>query len=148
MAMTEDRRFYWVQAGHCTRCEEPFSGNRATAFMVAEYVCWQVLGDWALCQHETVPVCDACVTPKEQAAATRSIACKGCGMPMLTREQWQGVTCSERCAQRERRLRNRHKSRVCVTCGLRFKTTRTDAKFCSGACRQKAYRHAGRAVIS
>src|SRR5208337_1353707 len=56
----QDKRAYHKQAGHCTRCGDPFGGSRATAFMVWEYVVWQVLGDSiALCQDETVPVCEA-----------------------------------------------------------------------------------------
>jgi hypothetical protein len=95
-----DERVYFKRAGQCTRCEEPFGGNRATAFMVRERVAWRVLGDrLALCQNERAPVCDACVTVREQAGATRAINCKGCGLPMLTPEWWRGVACSTRCAR-------------------------------------------------
>jgi hypothetical protein len=137
---------YFKQAGRCTRCKEPFGGNRVTAFMVSETIAWTVLGgggyQMALTQREIVPVCEACATVSEQAAAARSVNCKGCGMPMLTREYWRGVTCSSRCAQRWLRLRRREKRRICQACGLQFKTARTDAKFCAGACRQKAHRRA------
>jgi hypothetical protein len=44
------------------------------------------------------------------------------------------------CYARDLRWRKRHKQRTCVTCGAGFTTTRIDAKFCSNACRQKAYR--------
>jgi hypothetical protein len=139
----DDPRSYFKLAGHCTRCGDPFGGNHATAFMVREYVVWQVLGGIAaLCQYETAPVCEACVTVKEQANATVATTCKGCGLPMLAPEWRIKQTCSTRCAQRELRLRLRHKKRMCATCGLKFETTRTDAKFCSGACRKMAYRAA------
>jgi hypothetical protein len=39
--------------------------------MVREIVAWTVLGDTALVQPETAPVCAACVTPAEEAWATR-----------------------------------------------------------------------------
>jgi hypothetical protein len=32
----------------------------------------------------------------------------------------------------------RHKSRMCIVCGTSFTTTRHDASYCSGPCRQKA----------
>jgi hypothetical protein len=41
----QDKPAYYKQAGRCTRCWEPFRGNRATAFMVRERVVWQVLGN-------------------------------------------------------------------------------------------------------
>ena len=59
---------YFKNAGHCTRCEEPFGGN-ATAYMVREYVVWSTIwgGQLNLCQYETIPVCDACLKPKAGA---------------------------------------------------------------------------------
>jgi hypothetical protein len=48
----------------------------------------------------------------------------------------------DRCYARDFRAKRRHKERTCGTCGLRFETTRTDAKFCSVACRQRAHRKA------
>jgi hypothetical protein len=134
---------YFKQSGHCTRCCDPFAGNRSTAFMVSETVAWTVIypdDPVALTQREIVPVCEACATAAEQAAATRAVNCKGCDMPMLSREGWWGVTCSTRCAQRWLRRRHREKRRSCSTCGITFKTTRTDARFCSNTCRQKPHR--------
>jgi hypothetical protein len=133
----KERRSYYKLAGHCTRCHEPFGGN-ATAFMVSESVIWQVLGAGGL------PVCAACLTDKEHGHATLAVTCNGCGLAM--RAHWhllwrkRELTCSGRCDQRMRRRRHRDKKQTCATCGLEFKTTRAHAKFCSGACRQKAYR--------
>ena len=139
----DKRACYFKRAGHSTRCEDPSGGNRATAFIANEYVAWKVLSEVALCKRETVLVCEACATVKEQTNATVAITCKGCGLPMLVPEWMRSErTCSTRCAQRELRFRRRHKKRMCGTCGLRFETTRIDAKFCSGACRQMAYRAA------
>jgi hypothetical protein len=54
------------------------------------------------------------------------------------------VICSERCAGREsrRQRRERHDPEPidCQVCGERMDTTRGDARYCSAACRQKAYR--------
>lgn len=63
--------------------------------------------------------------------------------------------CSDRCARpveakRKRQLRadaRRWRSSTnCDECGERFVPSRTDARYCSGACRQKAYRHRTQAV--
>jgi hypothetical protein len=48
------------------------------------------------------------------------------------------------CYERARRKKHRHKQRFCLSCSTEFTTTRTDAKFCSVACKQKAYRLAHR----
>ena len=135
---------YFEQSGHCTRCGEPFGGNRATAFMVREDLAWAVYEDrLALTQRKVVAVCEACATPSERANATISADCKGCGISMLSSKRWRvapRTTCSTRCAQRWLRLRRRQKRLTCTACGLAFAAVRADAKFCSKACRQKAHR--------
>jgi hypothetical protein len=80
---------YVKQAGHCTRCGDPFGGNRTTAFMVRERIIWRDNpwdGPSIFWQWETVPASEACVTPKEQDETTRSIICKGCSLSMLLPE--------------------------------------------------------------
>ena len=134
---------YFKNAGHCTRCETPFGGN-ATAYMVREYVVWSILNDdCALCQNETVAVCDACVTERELERATEDAICPGCGQRMKLNPAWPKTTCSNRCEQRDRRKRRRALyalPAVCVVCKAEFWPERADAKFCSSAHRQKAYR--------
>jgi hypothetical protein len=46
----------------------------------------------------------------------------------------------QRCYARELRRRKRRKTRACSSCGTEFVTTRRDARFCSDACRQRAFR--------
>jgi hypothetical protein len=53
------------RAGHCTRCWTQFGGN-LTVWTVRERTAWEIIGDWAIHQDKFTPVCDACVTPKEQ----------------------------------------------------------------------------------
>jgi hypothetical protein len=161
---------YFKKSGYCTRCGEPFGGN-ATAYMVRELVVWAFRpmraeelysyrnahgGDpddptVRLEQRETVPVCDACVTEAELADATIDATCGGCGQRMRL-SQWPyphwGVSrcrsCSDRCAQRARRRQRRAELRaVCAVCNETFSPRRADARFCSDACRQKAYRQRG-----
>jgi len=43
---------------------------------------------------------------------------------------------------RQRRAEARGPSRPCAGCGEHFEPTRADAKFCSGACKQRAHRKA------
>jgi hypothetical protein len=133
--------FYFRHAGCCTRCEEPFGGNRATAYMVRETIAWDVLGEWAaLTQRETVPVCAACVTPDEEARSTVEETCVGCGLAMRSRFGFLRV-CSNRCYQRELRARRRERARGwCASCGKSFKPKRKDGRYCSPACKQRAYR--------
>lgn len=49
---------------------------------------------------------------------------------------------AERQAERERRQQEKFAARTatCATCGGTYERSRTDARYCSSACRQKAYR--------
>lgn len=128
------------RAGHCTRCWTPFGGN-LTAWMVWERTAWEIFGDGAVHQDKFTPVCDACVTPKEQARATKNSSCLGCGQRMAVDPRFAVRVCSNRCEQRERRARKRSGRRAtCANCGSIFPPKRRDVRFCSNACRQAAYR--------
>jgi hypothetical protein len=57
----------------------------------------------------------------------------------------RGVCCSEACRSEHRKRPAREKRRVglekvCGECGKQFTASRSDAKTCSPACKQKAYR--------
>ncbi len=129
---------------HCTRCRARFQQD-VVAFMVSEKVVWQILGNsesgyLAITDMEIVPICSACLTAEE---STRSdwveIISGGCVRKMMVQKGWRGF-CSARCAARVRRARRRIKARRCIVCLKSFQTPRKDAKFCSNACRQHAYR--------
>ena len=93
--------------------------------------------------------------------------CERCNAPMIAFRFWNRETrrhldkprhCSDECkagAEREKRRRyiaerraehgrpSRAKppeSRVCAQCGQTFTPTRSDARYCSGTCRQRAHR--------
>ncbi len=76
----------------------------------------------------------------------RKIICFGCGREFYTQIHskkycWYG-TCGRignYKHQRRHRL-ERRKDLVCAECGKTFTPKRSDAKYCSNACRQKAYR--------
>lgn len=110
--------------------------------MVRETVVWQIIksAGCALTQAEIVPVCSGCLTVEESTREHwREIICGGCGRKLMTQPGWRGV-CSQRCEARVRRKYRRFKTVACDVCKDAFRTTRTDAKFCSDACRQAAYR--------
>ena len=83
--------------------------------------------------------------PENFVSPVRRIICGGCGNIFYTRVPIKKY-CNDKCAKRgiwrhkrERRLEKR-KDKVCKTCGCTFTPKRSDAAYCSNACRQKAYR--------
>ena len=142
--MGELVRVYEKRAGHCTRCAQTFA-ERATRFMVTEDVVWRWIdADTQLFhQAECVSVCESCLTPKEGATTWHMRACPGCQQPLALApcHDWPRAACSSRCTQRARRAR-KHATRLafCQQCGLGFRPTRTDSRYHSRACRQRAYR--------
>ncbi len=103
------------------------------------------------------PVCEGCAPRSMKRAGdpygfTRYVAesCDTCGrlvtFEATGRDRYRRhVFCSGRCrwtyyntARNERNARRREKD--CEVCGVRFTAQRQDAKTCSAACKQKAYR--------
>ena len=78
--------------------------------------------------------------------AIRKIYCKGCGRVFYTQIETKKYCLYSLCGnhgyQKELKWRRaqERKDRICKTCGNTFTPTRSDAKFCCKACRQKAYR--------
>jgi hypothetical protein len=73
----------------------------------------------------------------------RKLICgQGSGLHACTSGMGRVLTyyCSRACGRRHRRARNRVKEVVCSVCDHLFPTTRRDARYCSNACRQEAYR--------
>ncbi len=79
----------------------------------------------------------------------RRIICDGCGCVFYTQVRSK-MCCSWQCMRpgqmnRYKRIRlERRSNTVCECCGKEFTPARYGAKYCSNACRQKAYR--GRSV--
>ena len=131
-------------AGHCTRCEAPFVADAMIYMVRRQY-------GSGLFQWETIAVCERCLTETEQALEHAALGtCGGCGHRMIrvmrsrhrrTGRQWAVRACCDRCEQRiHRRNRRRIKQPICTACGKPFEPKRSDASFCSSACRQRAYR--------
>lgn len=138
--------------GVCAACDRGLSaGEPVWRIRVSR----QVLAGWG---SRIIPVCLACrpnpaTDPWLAQFGPRFLPvqpCGGCGRPVHNLDDGKQYrrrhpACSERCkrtsygrARRERRYAARQ--RICEGCGLRFSATRSDAKYHSNACRQRAYR--------
>jgi hypothetical protein len=133
-------------AGRCSRCHFPLSDD---VYMVREKINWRTLGppDGAVAfwQYEVVPVCEVCVTEVELDRARRGYqrpCMGGCGKQLhfAVNVRHSRKACSTACYRRGWRKQHRFKSTRCANCDIVFSTTRLDARFCSSACRQSAYR--------
>jgi len=101
----------------------------------------------------TGTICATCVPAVEAMAGKvpwRSPEpCDVCGRPIilsLRRKRPRFVVCSTTCSNAvysgrawARRQRARE-DRICMSCGTSFTPARRDTRYCSHACRQKAYR--------
>jgi len=87
----------------------------------------------------------------ERTHYNRNVAqmpCPTCERPVVFKRtaRWRPrVFCSHRCQytynnRRRSKRRQRLREKVCEVCGEEFTATRTHAKTCSAACKQKAYR--------
>jgi hypothetical protein len=150
---------YSRRSGHCTRCEKRFD-PAAKAFMVRETV---VTTEFPGGVRTIVAVCKKCLTDEELKEQRRLLrgspdktrrkhieaACGGCGQRIMTvaklrkGQRWPVRACSERRAQRMRRrpeARKRWPAEQKCRCGALFMPKRSDAIYCSPACKKRAYR--------
>jgi hypothetical protein len=150
---------YTRRSGRCTRCEKRFK-PAAKAFMIRENVVTTEFPDGV---RTIVAACKKCLTEaelkelhrlqRESPAKTRrkhiETTCGGCGQRIMTvaklrkGQRWPVRACSERCAQRMRRrpeARKRWLTERRCRCGALFMPKRSDAIYCSPACKQRAYR--------
>lgn len=112
------------------------------AYMVQEQVYWRVGNGIAFYQKQMAPICEPCATPKEIALCNRTRACASCGMTIKHYWRWDRRCCSDRCLKRLARARRQQggPEKSCAACKVMFKPKRADAEYCSGPCRQWAYR--------
>ena len=146
-------------SGRCTRCHYPL-GDRA--FMVRERVLAQAItfldgSGLAIHDHRKVPVCEVCITDQELDNPRKyKVDCHGCGCHLVYVGEVRGsydwrsgnwrspAACCNACYRTALRKQRRIKRRECANCGCDFRSPRVDARFCSGACRQDAYRKRGK----
>jgi hypothetical protein len=90
-------------------------------------------------------VCDDCC-PQTHGRWDRIVDCRHCTRRVYYHGGWPHGYCSEPCQKAARRDRERARSRrdrgrrTCGVCAATFTPRRSDARYCSPACRQKAYR--------
>ena len=103
--------------------------------------------------HSTIiaPFCQQCLKPYWRPVVS-SGRCEGCSRMVHNTEGYrEHIYCSEVCATkcevrrhsgiaRERRAEARGPTRACAECGDQFEPARADTRFCSGVCKQRAYR--------
>jgi hypothetical protein len=90
------------------------------------------------------PACAACLPSARWATVPRR-PCEGCGRRVVDCCRSRSRRITSCCERRRRRAWNRRRITkrrevVCASCGQRFRPSRTDAWYCSGPCRQKAWR--------
>jgi hypothetical protein len=101
-----------------------------------------LFGGW---RNTVAPVCSSC---KSEYEAFYARSCDACGRPVhnLYSTYRRLTFCSEVCqtkaraAQARNTRREARGSQTCEGCSKIFNSTRTDARFCSVACKQRAYR--------
>ena len=131
------------QQGYCLRCAGP---HGTTAIVVNDEIAFGLFADGENClghERRWTAVCEDCVMPAEAAEDRMRIQCAGCGLDLSVPHlygQPSAKVCSRACLHRALRKSKRPKQRVCGTCKTPFISSRRDARFCSAACRQWAYR--------
>jgi hypothetical protein len=159
---------YLEMVGRCTRCHYQLGDE---AYLVRE----QVQGTsyfhkddvnfehplFATVRSTLVPVCRMCTWDEELAHNRYWVNCAGCDR-RLSVPRWKTGrvaslmggghptrhTCNNACLRRALRKKRRVKDLTCTVCKEEFASARKDAKYCSGACRQWAYRLREFAAVS
>jgi hypothetical protein len=131
--------------GQCWRCRTPFSPDDLVT-LVGRNFHYCSRSDERVYRNpnfEWGTMCPRCTTAQERASAGRRLNCEGCRQPLAMPDGlYRRRVCSVRCEQRYRRRRQRERRLMtrCEGCDRFFAARRDDSRFCSPACRQKAYR--------
>ena len=130
-------------ASNCASCGRVFEpGAPVWRIRFSTGRCWG--GGWGT---TIAPQCQDCVWQGRQFHHSKP--CGGCGRPVHNEAdavRRRHTFCSERCKARTAATAARHRradirgTRVCEECEESFEPARTDSRFCSVACKQRAYR--------
>jgi hypothetical protein len=127
---------------HCAECNNEFApGEPVWRFrkMVGRF--------FGFC-YSFAPHCERCASG-DYHHFEKPRPCAGCNRPVhSTTPRWQSasVICCEDCGHKARAIRNRaaraerRGTRDCECCRKMFTPSRSDSRFCSVACKQRAYR--------
>jgi len=139
------KRASFETAEICYRCERTIRPN--------ETVCRVFTTTRGFFGHGTgvAVICSDCGDKDHWRNFFRARPCQSCGRPVriqATTRTFVIIACSGRCREAIQKIQaeeSREKSREirnfrCETCNQLFTPKRTDAKHCSPACKQKAYR--------
>ena len=119
----------------------------APVWLIAQYVSYSRMGH---SQRWQTPICKRCRPTPSYGRHGRWCApqpCESCGRPVHYRPSYRRrhVLCSSRCAwlaasKRRSATTGAARHKACAVCGTVFDPPRADARYCSPACRQRAYR--------
>ena len=133
----------------CERCATPFGPTDAVyeaRRLVGPRPPWRLRPGW-----QRQRVCVRCAGSRARIEQ----CCAHCARPVfvLPRRVPGRPFCSPRCrsllqSARRRRERAEPRPRTCDACGAAFTPPRKDGRYCSPACRQRAYRHRTRGAAS
>jgi hypothetical protein len=135
-----------AQSGrHCAECSREFApGEPVWRFR-------KITGRFMGWCYSLAPHCEQCASGDwhyRYHYFEKPRPCVGCGrLVHSTTPSWQSASlCSEDCGHKARAVRDkaarakRRGTRDCQSCRKTFTPTRTDSRFCSVACKQRAYR--------
>jgi hypothetical protein len=127
---------------HCAECSHEFvPGEPVWRFR-------KIVGRFFGLCYSFAPHCEQCASG-DWHCFEKPRPCAGCDRPVhSTTPPWQAasVICCENCGHKARAIRNRaaraerRGTRDCESCRKTFTPSRTDSRFCSVACKQRAYR--------
>lgn len=146
-----------MRSGSCAVCSVPFDGQAAYLTKgsywasrrwnaISLLICASCYGGrrgYFNFDHRALPVCWTGVVGRGEELPPAP--CEACGQPFIRNAEalLKRHTCSAACTTSLTRSRNGNKGsgKPCETCGRDITAGRADSRYCSPACRQKAYRH-------
>jgi hypothetical protein len=131
-------------AACCAQCQRPIAAGEPI-WRNARLLGPGFFGGWS---YTVAPVCADCKS--DLTEFRRAAPCEGCGRQVHNEHNFRSHSrtfCCKQCEHqayaaeaRRQRAEARGLTRTCVECGETFAPKRSDSRFCSAACKQKAYR--------
>ena len=142
--------YRYGQGRHCAKCGDSFEQGQPVVWQWPSYDGPNSV--WAGYDRRTLHI-ETCIKPRcsEDLIKRCNIhTCSVCGRTVYTAAKFKGV-CSERCRNTKAKRLQRDIKKLatalysgdihkCAVCSTQFTPKRTDSRYCSNKCRQKAYR--------